>query len=276
MGTGLKRSDRLRKRRGRKHEKVQDVPARKVRSLAVLGIWQGAIEIFHIKKYVLPSPLLVFKSLFDPAMAAKNNWWLNIGTTASEILLSFLVTLVAGVLLALLIAWSKPLNKLIMPVIVLLNSIPKIALAPLFLLWFGYGLKTNIFVAVLVAFFPVVINTVTGLIEIDDNLLDLVGYLGATKAQIFAKIRIPNALPHLFAGIKTSATMCVTGSIVGEFIASKSGLGRLLRSAQANIDMATMFACLLLLAAIGLLFFRMISVAEHLCMPWANRTELEE
>ena len=144
-----------------------------------------------------------------------------------------------------------------MPVIVLLNSIPKIALAPLFLLWFGYGLKTNIFVAVLVAFFPVVINTVTGLIEIDDNLLDLVGYLGATKAQIFAKIRIPNALPHLFAGIKTSATMCVTGSIVGEFIASKSGLGRLL-------------------AAIGLLFFRMISVAEHLCMPWANRTELEE
>lgn len=256
--------------------RVKSVLWKIVGVLAVLGIWQGAIEIFHIKKYVLPSPLLVFKSLFDPAMAAKNNWWINIGTTASEILLSFLVTLVAGVLLALLIAWSKPLNKLIMPVIVLLNSIPKIALAPLFLLWFGYGLKTNIFVAVLVAFFPVVINTVTGLIEIDDNLLDLVGYLGATKAQIFAKIRIPNALPHLFAGIKTSATMCVTGSIVGEFIASKSGLGRLLRSAQANIDMATMFACLLLLAAIGLLFFRMISVAEHLCMPWANRTELEE
>lgn len=255
--------------------RVKSILGKIVGVLVVLGIWQGAIEIFHIKKYVLPSPILVLKSLFDPAMAAKNNWWLNIGTTTSEILLSFLVTLVAGVLLALLIAWSKPLNKLIMPVIVLLNSIPKIALAPLFLLWFGYGLKTNVFVAVLVAFFPVVINTVTGLIEIDENLLDLVGYLGATKAQIFAKIRIPNALPHLFAGIKTSATMCVTGSIVGEFIASKSGLGRLLRSAQANIDMATMFACLLLLAAIGLLFFRLISIGEHLCMPWANRMELE-
>ena len=188
--------------------RVKSILGKIVGVLVVLGIWQGAIEIFHIKKYVLPSPILVLKSLFDPAMAAKNNWWLNIGTTASEILLSFLVTLVAGVLLALLIAWSKPLNKLIMPVIVLLNSIPKIALAPLFLLWFGYGLKTNVFVAVLVAFFPVVINTVTGLIEIDENLLDLVGYLGATKAQIFAKIRIPNALPHLFAGIKTSATMC--------------------------------------------------------------------
>lgn len=263
-------------KKGRALRRVKSVLWKVLGVLVVLGLWQGAIEVFHIKKYVLPSPIQVLRSLFDPALAAKNDWWLHIGTTASEILLSFLVTLVAGVLLALLIAWSRPLNRLIMPVIVLLNSIPKIALAPLFLLWFGYGLQTNVFVAVLVAFFPVVINTVTGLIEIDDNLLDLVNYLGATKAQVFTKIRIPNALPHLFAGIKTSATMCVTGSIVGEFIASKSGLGRLLRSAQANIDMATMFACLLLLSCLGLLFFRMISMAEHLCMPWANRTEVEE
>ena len=238
-------------KKGRALRRVKSVLWKVLGVLVVLGLWQGAIEVFHIKKYVLPSPIQVLRSLFDPALAAKNDWWLHIGTTASEILLSFLVTLVAGVLL-------------------------KIALAPLFLLWFGYGLQTNVFVAVLVAFFPVVINTVTGLIEIDDNLLDLVNYLGATKAQVFTKIRIPNALPHLFAGIKTSATMCVTGSIVGEFIASKSGLGRLLRSAQANIDMATMFACLLLLSCLGLLFFRMISMAEHLCMPWANRTEVEE
>lgn len=239
--------------------------------LIVLAIWHAVVVIFEIKKYVLPSPILVLQSLFDPAKAAKNDWWLHIGTTSGEILLSFMVTLVAGVALALLIAWSKPLNKLIMPVIVLLNSIPKIALAPLILLWFGYGLQTNVFVAVLVAFFPVVINMVTGLIEIDDHLLDLVQYLGASKAQIFMKIRIPNALPHLFAGLKTSATMCVTGSIVGEFIASKNGLGRLLRSAQANIDMATMFACLLLLSVIGMIFFKLISLAERACMPWANR-----
>ncbi len=244
--------------------------------LIVLAVWHAIVVIFEIKKYVLPSPILVLQSFFDPAKAAKNNWWLHIGTTSGEILLSFFVTLVAGVALALLIAWSKPLNKLIMPVIVLLNSIPKIALAPLILLWFGYGLQTNVFVAVLVAFFPVVINTVTGLIEIDDHLLDLVQYLGASKAQIFMKIRIPNALPHLFAGLKTSATMCVTGSIVGEFIASKNGLGRLLRSAQANIDMATMFACLLLLSVIGMLFFKLISLAEQACMPWANRGGEEE
>lgn len=241
-----------------------------------LGGWQLIVTGFQIKKYVLPSPVLVFKSLFDPAMVAKNNWLINIGTTASEILAGFGVTVMAGVLLALLIAWSKVLNKLLMPVIVLLNSIPKIALAPLFLLWFGYGLRTNVLVAVLVAFFPVIINMVTGLIEVDENLLDLVQYLNATKLQVFLKIRIPNALPHLFAGIRTSATMCVTGAIVGEFIASRNGLGHLLRSAQANIDMATMFACLLLLSVIGLLFFRLIEIVERLCMPWAHTENLEE
>lgn len=249
----------------------------KVLGVAVfLGLWQLAIVVFHIKKYVLPTPMAVLQSLFDPAIAAKNHWLMNIGTTASEILMGFTFTLVAGVALALVVAWSKWLNKLVMPVIVLLNSIPKIALAPLFLLWFGYGLRTNVLVAVLVAFFPVVINMVTGLIEVDDDLLDLVRYMNATKLQIFLKIRIPNALPHLFAGIKTSATMCVTGAIVGEFIASRSGLGRLLRSAQANIDMATMFACLLLLSVIGLAFFKLIAIMERVCMPWKDDQTLEE
>lgn len=238
-----------------------------------LTIWHLVVVLFEIKKYVLPSPILVLRSIFDPVLAAKNNWWLNIGTTVTEILVGFTVTLIAGVLLGLIIAWSKPLNKLLMPVIVLLNSIPKIALAPLILLWFGYGLKTNVFVAVLIAFFPVIINMVTGLIEVDEDLLDLVDYLNASKLQVFLKIRIPNALPHLFAGIKTSATMCVTGAIVGEFIASKSGLGRLLRSAQANIDMATMFACLLLLSVIGLLFFHFIGIMERALMPWKNSGE---
>lgn len=257
---------------GRGKEKVKSILFKLLAAAVFIGVWQGAIELFHIKKYVLPEPLNVLKSIFDPQIAAKNNWWLHIGTTAGEIFLSFLTVVVLGVLISLAIAWSKPLHKLIMPLIVLLSSIPKIALAPLFLLWFGYGLRTNIVVAVMVAIFPVIINTVTGLIDIDDNLLDLTGYLGATKWQVFTKIRIPNALPHLFAGIKTSAVMCVSGAIVGEFVASKNGLGRLLRSAQANIDMATMFACLILLAVIGLLFFRMIHVAERLCMPWARRS----
>ena len=255
---------------GRK-ERIKNILWKVLVLAAFFGIWEGSIKAFKIKKYVLPEPQNVLKAILDPKIAAKNHWWINIGTTAGEIFLSFLVVATVGFLISLLIAWSKPLNKLLMPVIVLFSSIPKIALAPLFLLWFGYGLRTNVLVAVMVAIFPVIIDTVTGLIEVDENLLDLVGYLGATKWQVFKKIRIPNALPHMFAGLKTSAVMCVSGAIVSEVIASTRGLGRLLRSAQANIDMATMFACLILLAVIGLLFFKMISVAEHLAMPWTDR-----
>ncbi len=163
------------------------------------------------------------------------------------------------------------MNKLVMPIIVLFNSVPKIALAPLFLIWFGYGLVPNILVATMIAFFPVVINTTTGLQAVDDDLLDLVHYLNASKAQVFFKIRIPNSLPYIFAGIKIGATMCVVGSIVGEFVASAKGLGFLLRDAQAFIDTPTMFACLLLLSVMGLLFFSVIGVLEKLCMPWNYR-----
>ena len=130
-----------------------------------------------------------------------------------------------------------------MPIIILFNSLPKIALAPLFLMWFGYGMIPNILVATMIAFFPVVINTTTGLNEVENDLLDLVHYLNASKLQVFLKIRIPNSLPYIFAGFKIAATMCVVGAIVGEFIASSKGLGYLLRDAQAFINTPPMFAC---------------------------------
>ena len=232
--------------------------------LCFLGLWQLIVTVFQIKVFILPSPVAVMKALFD----SRYQWWDHIFATSGEIILSFLVTAVVGVGLSLLIAWSKFLNKLIMPIIVLFNSLPKIALAPLFLMWFGYGLVPNILVATLIAFFPVVINTTTGLHEVESDLLDLVHYLNASKLQVFMKIRIPNSLPYIFAGFKIAATMCVVGAIVGEFIASSKGLGYLLRDAQAFINTPPMFACLLLLSFLGLLFFTIIGLLERICMPW--------
>ena len=130
------------------------------------------------------------------------------------------------------------------------------------------GLLPNTLIAVLVAFFPVVINTATGLEAVDEDLLDLVRYLHASKLQLFIKIRIPNSLPYIFSGFKISATLCVVGSIVGEFIASDKGLGYLLKDAQAFIDTPTMFACLILISVIGVVFFSLISILERLVMPW--------
>jgi NitT/TauT family transport system permease protein len=243
--------------------------------VVLIVIWQLAVDLLHIKKYVLPSPKLVFESLFGPK-AYENHWWKHIGTTVTEVLGSFVLTIVLGVLLAVVISWNKWLNRLLMPVIVLFNSIPKIALAPLFLLWFGYGVWPNIWISFMVAFFPVVINTATGLMSVDDDLLDLVNYLDASKAQVFMKIRIPNSLPYVFSAVKMSITMCIVGSIVGEFVASKSGIGFLLRDAQARIDMPTMFACLLVLAVLGMVCFGLLSLCEHLILPWkSNRLEVE-
>jgi NitT/TauT family transport system permease protein len=236
---------------------------------AFLALWQLAVSAFHIKIFVLPGPLDVLDHLFS----ASYDWGKHISATALEVLMSFVITTAAGIALAILISWSKAFSQLLMPIIVLFNSLPKIAVAPLFLLWFGYGLLPNILIAFLAAFFPVVINSITGLAAVDEDLLDLVRYLHGSKFQVFVKIRIPNSLPYIFAGIKISATMCVVGAIVGEFLASEKGLGYQLKDAQAFIDTPTMFACLFLLSLMGFAFFSCIQFIEKLCLPWNARKE---
>lgn len=233
----------------------------------LIGIWHLIVTVFEIKVFILPSPLKVWEALMNP----EYSWGKHILATGQEIVFSFLLTAAFSIALSILIVWSKFINKLVMPIIILFNSLPKIALAPLFLMWFGYGLVPNILVASMIAFFPVVINTTTGLQAVEDDLLDLVHYLNATKAQVFFKIRIPNSLPYIFAGIKISATMCVVGSIVGEFVASNQGLGYLIRDSQAFINTPPMFACLILLSTMGLLFFTFIGAMEKVCMPWNYR-----
>lgn len=228
--------------------------------------------LLGIKEFIIPSPLKTLSHIFYPSLAAKYQWPTHIQATLLEISLSFLITAVAGNLVALMISWSRPLKALITPIIVFFNSLPKIALAPLFLLWFGYGLLPNTLIAVLVAFFPIVVNTTTGLEQVEEDLLDLVRYLGATKGQIFVKIKIPNALPYIFSGFKISATMCVVGSIVGEFIASDKGLGYLLKDAQAFIDTPTMFACLLLISLLGIFLFGVLSLLEARVLYWMPQT----
>ena len=236
--------------------------------LIFLCIWHAVTVIFKLKVFILPSPIRVFQNIFNPELARKYRWFRHIGATLTEVGLSFLATVVVGISLGIIIAWSKMLSQIFMPIITMFNSIPKVALAPVFLLWFGYGLFPNIMIAILVAFFPLALNAVTGLTAVDEDLLDLVRYLHASKLQVFIKIRIPNSMPYIFAGMKLSATMCVVGAIVGEFIASEKGLGFLIRDAQAFIDTPTMFGCLILLAVMGLLLFSFIQLLEKLCMPW--------
>lgn len=230
--------------------------------------WELAVRLFGIKEFVIPSPFLVFAQFYDPEFADKYVWIEHIQTTAAEILVSFTLTGLAGVGLAILMTWSKLLRGLVTPLITVFNSLPKIVLAPLFIIWFGWGFAANVGIGVLVAFFPVVINTSTGLSAVEEDLLDLVRYLNARKWQVFLKIRIPNSLPFIFSGLKISATLSVVGSIVGEFIASSQGLGFLIKDAQAALDTPPMFASLLLISAMGLGLFGLIGALEKLLMPW--------
>jgi NitT/TauT family transport system permease protein len=241
----------------------------------LVAIWQAGIVLLELKEFLVPSPLAVFKALFDPQTASQYQWWTHIGTTLGEILAAFVFTAIFGFVLALLITWSDLVRGIAMPVIAVFNSLPKIALAPLFLIWFGYGFTANVTIAILVAFFPVVLNTTTGLDDVDEDLLDLVRYLHASKLQVFIKIRIPMSLPYVVSGLKISATLCVVGAIVGEFVASSQGLGFLIKDAQAMMNTPPMFASLILISCIGLSLFAFIAAMEKVCMPW-NRSPAEE
>jgi NitT/TauT family transport system permease protein len=172
------------------------------------------------------------------------------------------------------IAWSQWLRNLIMPFFIFVNSLPLIAIAPIILLWFGYGLMTNILIAFLVSFFPVIINTTTGLGDVDDDLIDLVRYLHATKWQVFLKIRIPNSLPYIFSGLKIASTMCVVGAIVGEFVASDRGLGYIVINSQFTMDTPPIFAALIVVSALGVALFGVVSLLERVAMPWRQAEAL--
>lgn len=239
--------------------------------LVILGfflVWQFSVMIFQVREFILPSPLVALEHLFLPQPDANYNWSVHISTTLYEVLMSFAFTSLAGVAIAITMAWSRLINDLILPVFIFVNSLPIIAIAPIILLWFGYGILTNVLIAFLVSFFPVVINTAAGLNAVEEDLLDLVRYLHASKWQVFMKIQIPNSLPYLFTGLKICSTMCVVGAIVGEFIASDRGLGYIIINSQYTMDTPPIFAALILVSVIGAALFGLVALGEKLLMPW--------
>jgi len=231
-------------------------------------VWQFAVMIFNIREFILPSPLSAFEHLFLPQPDANYNWSVHLSATIYAVSISFVITSFIGIIIAITMAWSRLMNNMMLPLFIFINSLPIIAVAPIILLWFGYGIFTNVLIAFLVSFFPVVINTATGLNEVEEDLLDLVRYLHASKWQVFAKIQFPNSLPYLFTGLKICSTMCVVGAIVGEFIASDRGLGYIIINSQFTMDTPPIFASLILVSVIGGVLFGLVSMFEKILMPW--------
>src|SRR3954463_3623600 len=237
--------------------------------LALLVLWQLAVDLLHVKEYILPSPWSALKALDRPSY----RWPANFLTTLYAVLGAFVLSAILGVALAILIVWNRLLMRTIMPVLVLFNTLPKIALAPLFILWLGYGIWPNIVIGTTIAFFPMVVNTAIGLASAEPEMLDLVRSLNATRWQVYRKIRFPNAVPYIFTGLKLNATMSVTGAIVGEFVASERGLGSLIITGGVTMQTPSIFASLMLISALGLVLYGAVVAAENIVAPWAHRED---
>jgi NitT/TauT family transport system permease protein len=230
----------------------------------VLVLWDIVIRIFKIPPYLIPTPQKV-------VAAFGNEWprlWRESLVTTYATLGGFAVSILFGIPVALVIAYSRVVESFVYPLLVFSQSIPKVAIAPLFVVWFGFGIVPKIIVAFLLAFFPIVVSTVMGFKSVDPDMIDLAKSMKGSRLKTFLKISLPHALPSIFAGLKVSVTLAVVGAVVGEFVGSNSGIGYLLQIANGNFDLPLMFAGLTLLSLIGVLLFAAVDLVERLMIPW--------
>jgi NitT/TauT family transport system permease protein len=238
--------------------------------VGLIAVWQLAVSGLGIREYLLPSPSSVLRAL---APGGEIPWAKHLWITTLEILGAFALAGILGVLLGVAIAWSPRLAAALVPFLVFVNTLPKVAVAPLFLLWLGYGILPNMLIGALIGFFPVVINTAVGLTQIDPEMLDLGRVFSAPKWRVFVKIRIPNALPYILSALKITATAAVVGAVVGEFVASQSGLGYVIITTQSSMNTPVAFAALVWISIVGLLLYGAVGLAARQFAPWAEGTE---
>lgn len=231
--------------------------------LALVLAWYLFVRVGEVPRFVMPSPGDTVQSLLEP----NYDWWANTWVTGTEIFGGYLLALVVGVLLALAFTWSRTLESLVLPLLVTLNMIPKVALGPLFIVWFKYGVLPNTLMAFSIAVFPILLNTAKGLREIEPDLLDLVRSLRGSRWQLFTKVQLPGSLPYIFAGMKVGAILAVAGAIVGEFLGSDKGLGYLMLQVQVTLDTPAMFMAVILITLLGMLLYGLVLLLEYLLIP---------
>jgi NitT/TauT family transport system permease protein len=227
---------------------------------ALVVAWYLFVKLGNVPKFVMPSPVETLDALLAPNYA----WWSNIAVTATEIFGGYFLALGVGVVLALVFTWSKTLEAFFMPLLISLNMIPKVALGPLIIVWFKYGVLPNTLIAFSIALFPILLTTARGLREIEPELLDLVRSLRGSRWQLFVKIQLPGALPYIFSGMKVAAILAVAGAIVGEFLGSDKGLGYLMLQVQVTLDTPAMFMAVILITLIGVALYGIVLALERL------------
>jgi len=232
--------------------------------------WELAIRLFHVPTFVLPAPSAIVRQLIESrarlASAAMS--------TAVEIFLGFMLASLTGIVIALVVVRFERFGRALYPLIVLFQNVPKVALAPIFILWFGFDLAPKIVLIVVIAFFPVTIDMLAGLQSVEPSFVALMESVGASRGKILMRVRIPHSLPYLMAGLKVAITFSVIGAIVGEFAGANQGLGYVIEFASTQLDTPLIFAALVVVSVLGLAFYYLVELAERVLVPWAPKFDM--
>ena len=232
--------------------------------LVFLAVWEAGVALYRMPAYLLPAPSVILETFVTELPRLAYHGWV----TAYEMLLGYALAVAVAVPLAIAITSSQRFDSFVMPTLLFFQVVPKVAVAPLFLVWFGVGALPKILVAFLISFFPIVIDAAVGLRSMSGEMADLARSMGASRLQVFARFRLPTSLPYLFSGLKVAATLAVAGAVVGEFVGADKGLGYLLLVTNSNMETALMFATIVALTIIGLAFFYAVELLEALLIPW--------
>jgi NitT/TauT family transport system permease protein len=232
--------------------------------LAFLLAWQIFVVAWKMPPYLLPSPVAIAQTFVSELPELMRHGWVTI----YEMLAGYALAVGVAIPLAIAITSSARFNEFVMPTMLFFQIVPKVAIAPLFLVWFGVGPTPKILVAFLISFFPIVIDAAVGLRSMSPEMADLARSMGASRLQVFTRFRLPTSLPYLFSGLKVAATLAIAGTVVGEFVGADKGLGYLLLVTNSNMQTALMFATIVALTIIGLVFYYLVELIEGLLIPW--------
>ena len=236
--------------------------------VAVVVVWEAIIRCFEIPIYIMPAPSNI-------ALALVNTSYLdNALYTLGEAMLGFLLAALLGIVLGGLIAQFPLAEKTLYPYLIAIQTTPKVAVAPLFIMWFGFGMTSKVIIAATIAFFPILVNVISGLRSTDPARLELMRSLRATRWQIFTMVRLPGALPMIFAGLNIAIIFSILGAIVGEFLGSRKGLGNAIMQMNVNLDTAGVFATLFVLSAIGVCLHVLMSFLQRKALFWADSSRI--
>jgi ABC-type nitrate/sulfonate/bicarbonate transport system permease component len=230
----------------------------------IIALWQFLVWVLEIKAYVLPAPSAIAAEIFVERAVI----FPQLRVTLFEIFAGYGLAVAVGFVLSVLIVYLPAFRRGVLPLIVASQTIPVIAIAPILVIWFGYNALPRIIITALVAFFPLTVNFVTGLQSVSTEFINFFRSLNASEAQIFRKLRFPAALPNIFAGLKVASTLAVIGATIGEWVGASAGLGYLMSQDSAQLNTTRVFASLVVLGTVGMLFFAAVGLIERWCMPW--------